>query len=157
MGGSDFTSVLSKIPYGVSVVTVGLGGDSNGLTVSWMSQVSFEPPHIMIAVDSAHHSTDILTSTKSFAVNLLKDDQKDIATHFAKQSIINVDKADQYSLREASTGTPILTDALAYLDCEVVQQFEVGGHTVFIGQVVDAAILNDGEPLTSASGMRYRE
>src|SRR5512147_2660674 len=88
MSKPDFSDVLAKIPYGVSVVTMGRGGAAveNGLTVSWMSQVSFQPPMLMIAVDRLHYSADLLRSTKNFCVNLLSDDQTALAARFARQA-----------------------------------------------------------------------
>ena len=86
MSTDNIKQALESIPYGVSVVTVGQGGVENGLTVSWFSQVSFNPPMIMIAVDSKHYSIEFLHSTKNFTLNLLGEDQKDLAGHFAKAS-----------------------------------------------------------------------
>jgi len=154
----DFSNALSKIPYGVSVVTVGRGGTKveNGLTVSWLSQVSFEPPMLMIAVDKLHYSVDILRSTKNFCVNLLAIDQATLAGRFAKQATTANDKLADVPQRPADSGAAILVDAVAYFDCEVVSTVEAGDHMVVIGRIEDAAVLNDRDPLTSASGLRYR-
>ena len=88
MNSNDFSDVLARIPYGVSVVTMGRGGAKveNGLTISWLSQVSFDPPMLMVAVDKLHYSVDLLRSTKNFCVNLLGADQSVVAGRFAKQA-----------------------------------------------------------------------
>jgi flavin reductase (DIM6/NTAB) family NADH-FMN oxidoreductase RutF len=159
MNTSDFSDVLAKIPYGVSVVTLGRGGAKveNGLTISWMSQVSFHPPMLMIAVDKLHYSVDLLRSTKNFCVNLLGADQAALAGRFAKQAAIGNDKLADLAQRIAESGAAILTDSVAYFDCEVTSMTEVGDHLVVIGQIEDAAVLSDRAPLTSASGLRYRK
>lgn len=157
MSSDTIKQALNTIPYAVSVVTVGQGGVENGLTVSWFSQVSFDPPMVMIAVDSKHYSVEFLQSTKNFTLNLLSQDQKAVAAHFAKPSDTGSDKTDGFATREAESGGPILQDALAFVDCELVQSHVAGSHTIFIGQVIDGAVLNAGEALTSASGMRYRK
>lgn len=154
---SSIHKSLEKIPYAVSVVTVGRGGVENALTVSWMSQVAFDPPCLMIAVDSLHYSVEFLESTKNFTVNLLGAEHKALATHFARPSTSDGAKLDSVATREAPSGAAILTDALAYYDCELLQAHRVGGHTLFIGRVIDAAVLHEGEPLTTASGIRYRK
>jgi flavin reductase (DIM6/NTAB) family NADH-FMN oxidoreductase RutF len=159
MSKSDFSDVLAKIPYGVSVVTVGRGGTKaeNGLTVSWLSQVAFEPPMLMIAVDRLHYSVDLLRSTKNFCVNLLGEGQAALAGRFAKQATTADDKLAEVPQRPADSGAAILTDAVAYFDCEVVNLVEAGDHLLVLGRVEDAAVLHDRPPLTSASGLRYRK
>jgi flavin reductase (DIM6/NTAB) family NADH-FMN oxidoreductase RutF len=159
MSTSDISDVLAKIPYGVSVVTMGRGGAKveNGLTISWMSQVSFNPPMLMVAVDKLHYSVDLLRSTKNFCVNLLGDDQLPLAGRFAKQATTGEDKLEDVPQRPAESGAAILTDAIAFFDCEVTSMVEAGDHLVVIGQIEDAAILRDRPVLTSSSGLRYRK
>ncbi len=159
MSTSDFSDVLAKVPYGVSVVTMGRGGTKveNGLTVSWMSQVSFNPPMLMVAVDKLHYSVDLLRSTKNFCLNLLGEDQAALAGRFAKQATNRDDKLSEVAQRPAESGAAILTDAVAYFDCEVASITEAGDHLVVIGKIEDAAVLNDRAPLTTASGLRYRK
>jgi flavin reductase (DIM6/NTAB) family NADH-FMN oxidoreductase RutF len=158
MSDSNFSDVLAKIPYGVSVVTMGRGGAKveNGLTVSWMSQVSFQPPMLMIAVDKLHYSADLLRSTKNFCVNLLGQDQAALAGRFAKQATTAEDKLETVATQPADSGAAILTEAVAYFDCEVASIVEAGDHLVVLGTIDDAALLRDRPVLTSASGLRYR-
>lgn len=159
MSDSDFNEVLAKIPYGVSVVTMGRGGAKveNGLTISWMSQVSFNPPMLMVSVDKLHYSVDLLRSTKNFCVNLLGEDQLPLAGRFSKQATTGEDKLADVAQRTAESGAAILTDAVAYFDCEVASIVEAGDHLVVIGQIEDAGMLRAQAVLTSASGLRYRK
>ena len=159
MSNNDFSDVLAKIPYGVSVVTMGRGGVKveNGLTISWMSQVSFNPPMLMVAVDKLHYSLDLLRSTKNFCVNLLGEDQTALAGRFAKQATAGDDKLADVAQRPADSGAAILTDAVAYFDCEVTSVVETGDHMLVVGRIEDAAVLKDRAPMTSAAGLRYRK
>jgi flavin reductase (DIM6/NTAB) family NADH-FMN oxidoreductase RutF len=159
MNKSDINDILAKIPYGVSVVTMGRGGAKveNGLTISWMSQVSFNPPMLMVAVDKLHYSVDLLRSTKNFCVNLLGDDQLTLAGRFAKQATTGDDKLADVAQRPADSGAAILTDSIAYFDCEVASMVEAGDHMIVIGRIEDAAVLSERAPMTSSSGLRYRE
>jgi flavin reductase (DIM6/NTAB) family NADH-FMN oxidoreductase RutF len=156
MKPQQFADVLRKFPLPVTVVTVGRGGADNALTVSWTSPVSFDPPHMMVALDRLHYSLDFLRSTKNFAINVLKDGQERLAGHFARQAMAGEDKLGVVPTREGDSGAAILPDALAYLDCELVSMHEVGDHVLVIGRVVDGAVTNDGKPLdTSSAGLRY--
>jgi flavin reductase (DIM6/NTAB) family NADH-FMN oxidoreductase RutF len=155
MSKSKYADVLKKFPLSICVVTVGRGGVENALTVSWASPISFEPLHFMISVDAKHYSIEFLDSTKNFVINLLKKDQTKIAAHFAKPSFTDAEKLDSVLSSESESGAAILTDALAYFDCEVVESREFGGHKIYIGKVIEAKVINDGEPLTTLGGMHY--
>ncbi len=157
MSKVSFGQVMQRFPLPVAVVTVGRGGAENALTVSWTCPVSFDPPQVVFAADRHHYSVDFLRSTKNFAVNLLRDGQQRVAAPFARQAMAHEDKLRGISTREGVTGAAILTDALAYLDCEVTALHEAGDHLIVVGQVVDAGILNDGEPLTTVAGLRYQK
>jgi flavin reductase (DIM6/NTAB) family NADH-FMN oxidoreductase RutF len=156
MSDQAFAAELSKIPYGVSVVTVGLGGTENGLTVSWLTQVSFDPPMLLFAIDRKHYSTELVEDVPRFVVNLLREGQGKIAGQFARASTTKQRKIDQVPTRQTKDGLAILSDALAYYECEVVARYEAGDHFLVVGQVTEAAILADGAPLTSAAGIHYK-
>lgn len=155
MSEKKFKNELAKIPYSVSIVTVGLGGTENGLTISWLSQVSFDPPMLMFAIDKNHYSAELVEDVPSFVVNLLSAEQMPMAAHFAKPSMSDRAKIEEYETRQTATGLAILSDALAYFECDVVDRHEAGDHILVIGEISDAGILNDAEPLTTAQGMRY--
>ncbi|HEX8908211.1 MAG TPA: flavin reductase family protein [Anaeromyxobacteraceae bacterium] len=155
MDKDAFTQVLQKFPLPVTVVTVGRGGAENALTVSWVCPASFDPPQIMFAADLHHYSVDFLRSTKNFAVNVLREGQTRLAAHFSRQSMAHEDKLAAATTREGDSGAAILTDALSYLDCEVAALYETGDHVIVVGNVVDAGVLNEGAPLTTAAGLRY--
>lgn len=157
MSKASFGQVMQRFPLPVAVVTVGRGGAENALTVSWTCPVSFDPPQVVFAADRHHYSVDFLRSTRNFAVNLLRAGQQRIAAHFARQSMTQEEKLDAVRTREGVTGAAILVDALAYLDCEVTALHEAGDHLIVVGQVVDAGILNDGDPLTTVAGLRYQK
>lgn len=158
MNKDAFTQVLQRFPLPVTVVTVGRGGAENALTVSWVAPVSFDPPQIMFAADRHHYSVDFLRSTKNFTVNVLREGQQKVAGQFARQSMSNENKLGSVVTRESETGSAILSEAYSYLDCEVSAVYEAGDHVIVVGAVVDAGILNDGEPLTTlSSGLQYRK
>jgi len=157
MDETKFADVLVKLANVVSVVTVGRGGVENGLTVSWVTPVAFEPPQLLIAIDKLHYSVEFLDSTKSFVVNLLAKGQNRLAAHFARQSFSDAEKLENIPTREAPSGAAILTEALAYYDCEIVGRLESADHYLFIGQINAAAVLKPGEVLTTADWITYRK
>jgi flavin reductase (DIM6/NTAB) family NADH-FMN oxidoreductase RutF len=157
MAQETFADVLRKFPQAVSVVTVGRGGVENALTVSWASPVSFDPPQMMISVDKLHYSADFLRSTKNFCLNVLRDGQQRLAGQFARQAMAHEKKMEGVPTRESETGAAILTDALAYFDCEITAVHAAGDHLMVVGKVVDAGVLAEGEPLPINSALRYQK
>jgi flavin reductase (DIM6/NTAB) family NADH-FMN oxidoreductase RutF len=157
MAQETFADVLRKFPQAVSVVTVGRGGVENALTISWASPVSFDPPQMMIAVDRLHYSADFLRSTKNFCLNVLREGQQRLAGQFAHQTMAHENKAEGLPTRESDTGATILTEALAYFDCEITAIHEAGDHLMVVGRVVDAGVLGEGEPLAMSAALRYQK
>jgi flavin reductase (DIM6/NTAB) family NADH-FMN oxidoreductase RutF len=157
MDSASFAEVLRKYPLAVSVVTVGRGGAENALTVSWATPASFEPPMFLVAVDRLHYSVDFVKSTRNFTVNVLAEGQEKLAGQFARQSMQGEDKLAGVAHREGQTGAPILTDAVAYFDCELAFHVEAGDHYLLVGRVVDAAVLRDARPLVGGAALRYQK
>jgi flavin reductase (DIM6/NTAB) family NADH-FMN oxidoreductase RutF len=157
MGESQVAAALEKFQYTIGVMCVGRGGAENALTVGWMSQASFNPPMVVAAIDRVHYSEEFIRSTKNFVLNLLPEDDKRLAAHFARESVVGQDKLKAVATRAAESGAAILEDALAYLDCEVVAIHPAGDHFLVVGKVEGAEVLREGSVLTTASGLRYQK
>jgi flavin reductase (DIM6/NTAB) family NADH-FMN oxidoreductase RutF len=157
MDSSTFTEALRKYPLAVDVVTVGRGGAENALTVSWATPASFDPPMFLVALDRLHYSIDFVKSTKNFAVNVLGEGQERLAGQFARQSMQGEDKLAGVPVREGATGAPILTEAVAWFDCELAQVVEAGDHFLLLGRVVDCGAARDGKALVGGAGLRYQK
>ena len=139
---------LRKLTTGIYIVTTKQGSKINGMVASWVSQVSFSPPLVMIAVKKERYSHQMITAGKVFALNILSTQQKKEVplfkgTHTPEDKFFNT----PYEIKK--TGSPIIKDALAYLDCVLIDQFTPGDHTLFIGEVIEGDVLNDGAPLSS--------
>jgi flavin reductase (DIM6/NTAB) family NADH-FMN oxidoreductase RutF len=111
---------------------------------------------VVFALDKKHYSEELLRSTKTFVVNVLGQGQEKLAGHFARQAMAGEDKLDATPTREANGGARILTEAIAWLDCEVEAIHPVGDHLLVVGRVHDGAVQSEGLGLSSASGIRYR-
>jgi flavin reductase (DIM6/NTAB) family NADH-FMN oxidoreductase RutF len=143
----DGVEVLKRLPYGIYVLTTAHGELRNGMIASWVSQVSYEPLLIMVAVHPNHYSHRLITKSGSFALHLLRRDQKDFIRRFKGPD----PKAKFESLKwfPGKRGCPILTGCIGYLECEVREIYEPGNHTLFIGKVVGAGVFEEGDPLST--------
>ena len=139
---------LKKLTTGIYIVTTREESQINGMVASWVSQVSFSPPLVMVAVKKERYSHQMIAKAKVFALNILSTEQKKEVpnfkgTHEPEAKFFNT----PYETRK--TGAPIIKDSIAYLDCVLTDQFTPGDHTLFIGEVIEGNILKDGEPLSS--------
>jgi flavin reductase (DIM6/NTAB) family NADH-FMN oxidoreductase RutF len=105
-----------------------------------------EPPLVLISVGQELTSDTLLQASGAYAVNFLRDDQREFSDRFAGR-LGEVDRFAGLTTHTAATGAPILDDCLAWLDCRVVTTHIVGDHTLFIGEVVAAGVNGSARPL----------
>ena len=128
----------------------------NGFTASWVMQSSFEPPLIVNCVKNDSGSHAMLKSSGVFSLSFLELGQKDLAQKFFKPQSRVGNKFEDVEFYTAETGCPIIKDSLGYVECQVVGSVEKGDHTVFVGEVINAAIHRDGEILNlESTGWNY--
>lgn len=141
--------VLGEFATGVAIVTARGPAGPVGMTVNSFTSVSLEPPLVLVCLASAAHTTAAVTSAGSFAISILRQDQRLICDTFAAR---RPNKFSGVGARVAATGAPIIRNALAYVDCRVHQVLCAGDHLIVVGAVADAATTSDGEPLTFFRG-----
>ena len=148
--------LLRKIPHGLFICGVKDGDEINGFTASWVTQGSFEPPLVVLAVRSEGSSHKIIKKTGLFSLNVLRHDQKDLAAVFFKpqKGLGGRFESTPYSFGEL--GLPLLDDAVGGVECELIGDITNGDHTVFVGEVKSAKLINDTESLIlSSTGWNY--
>jgi flavin reductase (DIM6/NTAB) family NADH-FMN oxidoreductase RutF len=133
---SDFRAAMRQLAGGVAVVTVGRGEDLTGLTVTSVSSLSAEPPTVMFGLNLASSSFPVLQRHRSFGVNFLTATQKQIADRFAgRNGAKGIARYAEAEWSTGVTGAPLLTGALASLDCEVEELIERHSHAIVVGRV----------------------
>jgi flavin reductase (DIM6/NTAB) family NADH-FMN oxidoreductase RutF len=150
-----FRDVAGRFATGVTVVTVNDGGTYRAMTANSFTSVSLDPPLLLICVDLAASMHDPIHEAGLFAVNVLTSQQRPIADLFARRGELT-EPMGGVPFNVGGTGSPLLEDTLAWFECEVWREYEGGDHTIYVGRVVDMALLQpDGEPLLFF-GARYR-
>ncbi|CAB3795453.1 flavin reductase family protein [Paraburkholderia fynbosensis] len=143
--------LFRHLTAGVYVVGVADNGRLDAFTASSIMQVSFSPLLLAISINPEHESYRLLTGGRVFAVSVLRAQQQALAEHFGTQSGRTVDKLAPISWRPGKTGAPLLVDALAHFECQVVSDTEAGDHRLVMGRVIDGALVSpDGDPLIYA-------
>ncbi len=130
-----FRQVMGRFATGVTVVTASNQGELAGITVNAFCSVSLNPPLILICIDLNSTTLPILRGSKSFAVNILASDQEQLSRGFATYNRERFENFCNASYHSAITGSPILDNALAFIDARLVEEYPGGDHAVFIGQV----------------------
>ena len=148
--------LLRKIPHGLFICGVREGDEVNGFTASWVTQGSFDPPLVVMAVKADGSSHGIIQRTKRFSLNVLRSDQKDLAAVFFKPQKALGGRFETAPFRSGTLGLHILENAIGGVECEVVGEVMHGDHTVFVGEVKSSYLHNDGEALNlSSTGWSY--
>jgi flavin reductase (DIM6/NTAB) family NADH-FMN oxidoreductase RutF len=138
---------LQQIPYGLYVIGVKDGDSHHAFTGSWFSQCSMKPPRVMLGVRHGTHSLDMIRHGKVFSVNWMSKDDKKVLEQFFKATPASGNRFGEMTYRTLKTGAPVLDKALSFLECEVVDIFEGGDHSVVIGQIVNAERRSEDAPL----------
>jgi flavin reductase (DIM6/NTAB) family NADH-FMN oxidoreductase RutF len=143
---------LRQLPYGLYVIGVRSkgNGDMNALAASWVTQCSFDPPMLMVAVRKPSLTYDLVKSGKVFALNLLDKKERRIIRTLEKPARNVGDKLGKVGHVEEDTGAPILRHAFAYVECKVRAIYEPGDHALVVGEVVHAGLRSPGDPLMCA-------
>lgn len=138
-----------KIPNALALIGSRAGEERNGMTASWISQLSMEPVLIGVAVENTAVTHRLITDGGSFTVNLWDAEQTRVFVKFSKPAAYADGTLNGRPVTEATTGAPVFTEAIAWLDCEVRHALDLGTHTLFVGELVDGGI-NEDEPRAAA-------
>lgn len=148
--------VTWKIPNALALVGSRAGDERNGMTTSWITQLSMEPVLIGIGVDNTAVTHRLITDGGSFTVNLWSADDTRVFVKFSKPATFEDGALNGRAVRDGVTGAPVFEEAIAYVDCEVRQSHDLGTHTLFIGEVVDAGIRDDDAASASMADTRMK-
>ncbi len=141
-------ALLQKIPYGIFVVGVSHNDETSGFTATWISQVSFDPPLIMIGVRKDSHAASLIKNGQVFSINYLSRKQKKIAEIFFNPPPVDGNLLGGIVFHNGRTGAPLIDEAIGNLECVVREITSPGDHLVVIGEIVDARAGKELELLT---------
>src|SRR5262249_5400146 len=145
------TAALFKtLTHGVYLIGVAHGEKRNAFTAAWVMQVSFDPVLLALSINPLHSSYRLLKEGGAFSVNVLKQEQLDLAARFGDPA-----RDDAFSEREwttSSLGLPVLRDGLAFFECRFLHECSAGDHVLAVGGVVNGKLLD-----SRAKPLSYRD
>jgi 3-hydroxy-9,10-secoandrosta-1,3,5(10)-triene-9,17-dione monooxygenase reductase component len=138
---ADFRTVMGQFATGVTVVTALDGDRPQGITVNALTSVSLAPATVVIALDRKRYIVPTIDASRRYAVNVLAEDQQGLSDCFAGANVTpSRDAFCGADWRPGKSGLPLLVGALASMECDVVDRFEVGDHYLYVGQVRDLVL-----------------
>ncbi|MFJ9113459.1 flavin reductase family protein [Streptomyces sp. NPDC102283] len=148
--------VMSQFTTGVVVLTVG-GEQIHGMTANAFSSVSLDPPSVLCCISHGAVMYNAITSARRFGVSIMRADQGPVARYFADKSRPlgpeQFDEVDWFPGGE--TGVPLLSGALAWLECEIADSYESGDHSIFIGDVLFSGLSPELGPGADRDGLLF--
>jgi flavin reductase (DIM6/NTAB) family NADH-FMN oxidoreductase RutF len=133
---TDVADLFRRVTTGVYVIGVAEGERRNAFTAAWLTQVSFDPLLLALSVNPEHASYPLLLGGGGFVVNVLRRDQLRLAEAFGTRSGRDQDKLAGIPWHPAPSGAPILTGALAWIDCRLHDRFRAGDHEIILARPV---------------------
>ncbi|MDR4534950.1 flavin reductase family protein [Glutamicibacter sp. PS] len=144
----DMRQAMGRFLTGVAVVTTEHEGEGSGMTINSLTSISLEPPILMISLNFDTRTGDAIRAGGRFAVSILGAKQEAVARQFATRGGARFEVGN---FDATPGGLPVIGEALSQLECEVVNQYDIGDHQVFFGQVT-ASRDRDGSGLAFNAG-----
>ena len=145
ISGEEFKHALSRWASGVTVVTARSGDRIHGMTVRAFTEVSLDPPLVLVCADKKSNTLPLIAAGGVFAVNVLARDQQELSNRFASKED-EWRRFDGLEVDTGATGAPLLRGVVVNLDCRVVAAHDSGDHVIYVGRVEEARG-SDREPL----------
>ncbi|NCS29387.1 MAG: MBL fold metallo-hydrolase [Microcystis aeruginosa F13-15] len=138
---TDLDKAIGRISSGLYIITTKKGDRSGAMVASWVTQASFDPPGFTVAVAKDRAIESLLQVGDQFILNILEEgNYQTLMKHFLKRFGPGEDRFAGVNTRTANNGSPILADALAYLECEVVSRMECADHWIVYNKVADGRV-----------------
>ena len=146
------TKALYDISYGLYLVSSKMDDKLNGQIANTVIQVCSEPVKISVAINKNNYTHEFITGSKAFSVSILdKNTPLSFIGDFGFKCGRDVDKFKTINFKLTENGLPVVIDnTLSYLEARVLNEVDVGTHTLFIGELIGAEVLKEGEPMTYA-------
>jgi flavin reductase (DIM6/NTAB) family NADH-FMN oxidoreductase RutF len=134
--------LLWSLPSGLYVIGSRAGERRNGMTLNWLTQVSFAPKLVGISIEKPAFTHELVKDGRVFTVNTVAREDRAVVRKFTKPVDVDTDTMtlNGFPFHDGpATGAPVLDQAPAFIECAVRQEVDVGDHTLFVGEVVNAA------------------
>jgi 3-hydroxy-9,10-secoandrosta-1,3,5(10)-triene-9,17-dione monooxygenase reductase component len=141
---ATYRTVLGHFATGVVIVTAFDGDEPVGMACNSFTSVSLEPPLVLFCAAKSSTTWPRIQGAGKWAANILDDDGEEVCRLFAQKG---ADRFARIAYTPGRTGSPILEDALAFVDCETLVEHDAGDHVIVVGRVLELGYQHEGTPL----------
>ena len=133
---------LRSFHYGLHILTSGLGDTAHAATITWVMQISLKPRRVAVGIRKDSHIYTVVREHGVFALNVVGEGQEDLAATFFKYVAPLERRFARYPFEEgATTGSPLLLDCIAWLECRLVEEANDGGdHGLFVAEILSGGV-----------------
>lgn len=154
---SAVEALFQRLDRELWLVSAASGGRLGGLIATLVSQVSIGSacPRVIVSIAKQHNTWTLIESSGVFGLHLIAEDQLELVWRFGLVSGLEIDKFEGLEVRAGSSGAPILPHVPGWLDCRVLSTLDIGDRTIFLAEVLDAAV-DASRPILTASKLFER-
>jgi flavin reductase (DIM6/NTAB) family NADH-FMN oxidoreductase RutF len=150
MDSTAASTLFAWLDREIWLVTAQDQNHRGGLIATFVNPASIVPdmPRLLVGISRQHHTWELIERSNAFVLHLLGEPHLDWVWRFGLESGRGRDKLHDLPVRQSETGSPVLEQAIGWLDCRVEQRMETGDRTVYLAGVVQGGVTNFGPPLT---------
>jgi flavin reductase (DIM6/NTAB) family NADH-FMN oxidoreductase RutF len=141
---ATYRTVLGHFATGVVLVTAIDGDEPVGMACNSFTSVSLEPPLVLFCAAKSSTTWPRIRPSGKWAANILDEDGEEVCRLFAQKG---ADRFARIAYAPGRTGSPILEDTLAFVDCETIAEHDAGDHVIVVGRVIELGYQHEGKPL----------
>ncbi len=139
---------LATLTTGIYILTARGERDAHGMTASWVTQVSGDPPLVLVALDRDRFTHEVVMEARRFALNVVGHGSRALEDYFRSRQARVLANLTPFHLDEGPEGIPLLKAAMAFIACRVVATYPAGDHTLFVSGVIEAGLRQIDLPLS---------
>lgn len=141
---ASMRTVLGHFATGVAIITAVDGDEPVGMACNSFTSVSLEPQLVLFCAAKSSSTWPRIQSAKKWAANILAEDGEEVCRLFAQKG---ADRFAHMAYTRGRSGAPLLDSAIAYVDCETVDEHDAGDHILVVGKVLELGYASEGKPL----------
>jgi len=137
-------TVVGHYATGVAIITAIDGDEPVGMACNSFTSVSLDPALVLFCAAKSSSTWPRIQAAKKWAANILTEDGEEICRLFAQKG---ADRFAHLSYTTGRTGAPLLDEAIAFVDCETIDEHDAGDHVIVVGRALELGYASEGKPL----------
>jgi 3-hydroxy-9,10-secoandrosta-1,3,5(10)-triene-9,17-dione monooxygenase reductase component len=149
----ELRQIMGRYATGAAIVTASHDGQPYGLAVNSLTSVSLDPPLVLFCPAKRSETWPSIEAAGHFAVNILGDGQEDLCRLFSRKG---ADRFAEVAWSPSTSGSPVLDDVIAYLECRIDAVHDAGDHFITVGEVLSLGVKQEAAPLVFYNGAYHQ-